>query len=118
MRRLGELEFVVALRDGLPWSFIGLAVAFAGILVAQIASGAGRDEALGLRVAGALLPSFGVMAAALVVILPVRLARATGYAMTPLLLGSIAAFVLALPRPFGPSAIEYLRLTGTAGLFI
>ncbi|HEX4014203.1 MAG TPA: PTS transporter subunit EIIC [Candidatus Cybelea sp.] len=118
MRRLGELPFIVALRDGLPWSFIGLAVAFAGILVAQLASGGGRGEPLGLRVAGALLPAFGVMAAALVVILPVRLARATGYAMPALVLGSVASFALALPRPFGPSVIEYLRVTGTAGLFI
>ena len=118
MRRLGELPFVVALRDGLPWSFIGLAVAFVGILLAQIVGAAAQNETLGLRVAGALLPAFGVMAAALVIILPVRLARTTGYAVLPLLLGSIAAFALALPRPFGPSPIEYLRLTGTAGLFI
>jgi lactose/cellobiose-specific phosphotransferase system IIC component len=118
MRRLGELPFVAALRDALPWSFIGLAAAFVGILLAQIAAGTGRQEPLGLRVAGALLPAFGVMAAALVVILPIRLARATGYATAALLVASLASFALALPRPFGPTPIEYMRLFGTAGLFV
>jgi lactose/cellobiose-specific phosphotransferase system IIC component len=118
MRRLAELPFVAALRDALPWSFIGLAVAFTAILIVQLAAGRPHAQTLGLRVASALLPAFGVMAATLVVLLPVRLARATGYASAPLLVGSAAAFALALPQPFGPNAIEYLRLLGAAGLFV
>ena len=78
MRRLGELPFVAALRDALPWSFIGLAAAFVAILAVQLTSGGTHGQTLGLRVASALLPAFGVMAATLVVILPIRLARATG----------------------------------------
>jgi cellobiose-specific phosphotransferase system component IIC len=118
MRRLGELSFVAALRDALPWSFIGLAAAFAAILAVQLLEGGSHSATLGLRVAAALLPAFGVMAATLVVILPVRLARAAGDAIAPLLLGSIIAFALALPRPFGPNPIEYLRVLGAAGLFV
>ncbi len=118
MRRLGELPFVTALRDALPFSFIGLAAAFVAILIAQLVAGAPHGQMLGLRVASALLPAFGVMAATLVVILPVRLARSTGYGVVPLLAGSIASFALALPRPFGPNPIEYLRVLGAAGLFI
>jgi len=118
MRRIGELPFVVAVRDALPWSFIGLATAFAVILVVQLRSGSGRNLPLGLRVASALLPAFGVMAAALVVLLPIRLARAAAYGVAPLLLGSIVSFGLALPRPFGPDLITYLRTLGASGLFI
>jgi lactose/cellobiose-specific phosphotransferase system IIC component len=118
MRRLGELPFIASLRDALPWSFIGLAAAFLGILIAELVGGSLAGETLGLRVASALLPAFGVMAATLVVILPIRLARATRYTVAPLLLGSVAAFALALPRPFGPDPITYLRVLGTAGLFV
>jgi cellobiose-specific phosphotransferase system component IIC len=118
MRRLGELPFVAALRDALPWSFIGLAAAFVAILAVQLTSGGTHGQTLGLRVASALLPAFGVMGATLVVILPIRLARATGYAVAPLLSASVAAFALALPQPYGPDPITYLRVLGAAGLFV
>jgi PTS system cellobiose-specific IIC component len=119
MRRLGDLAFVAAVRDALPWSFIGLAAAFVAVLGEQLASGsAAATLPLGLRLAGALLPAFGVMAGTLVVVLPVRLARETRYAVAPLLVSSIGAFALALPRPFGPDPVGYLRLLGTSGLFL
>ena len=118
MRRLGEFPFVAAVRDALPWSFIGLAAAFVAILAAQLASHAPAPPSIGLRLALALLPAFGVMAAALVVVLPIRLARATGYAAPALLIGSVGAFALAVPRPFGPDAISYSRHLGASGLFI
>src|SRR5579863_9078108 len=78
MRRVGELAFVVAVRDALPWSFLALAAAFFAILGTQLAGGEPATPSLGLRLASALLPSFGIMAAALTVLLAVRLARATG----------------------------------------
>jgi len=118
MRRLGELPFIASLRDALPWSFIGLAAAFLGILISELAGGTFQGQTLGLRVASALLPAFGVMAAALAVILPLRLARATHYSAAPLLLGSVGGFALALPQPFGPDPIAYLRLVGATGLFV
>ncbi len=83
-----------------------------------VAGATAKGIRLGLRVASALLPAFGVMAATLVVILPLRLARATRYAAAPLLLGSVGGFALALPQPFGPDPIAYLRLLGTTGLFV
>ncbi len=118
MRRVGELPFVTAVREALPWSFIGLAAAFTVIVTAQVRAGTPHTLSLGLRLASALLPAFGVMAMALVVVLPLRLARAAGYGLVPLLLGSVGGFVLALPRPFGPNAIEYLRVLGASGLFV
>ncbi len=117
MRRCGELPFVVAVRDALPWSFIALAVAFGAILALQ-SSSSSHEATLGLRVASALLPAFGVMAFALAVVLPVRLARQTQYHVLPLTLASFAAFALALPRPYGPDAVGYLRVLGASGLFV
>ncbi len=118
MRRVGDVAFVVAVRDALPWSFIGLAAAFIVIIALQLASGTSRSGPLGLRLAAALLPSFGVMAMALVAILPVRLARAARYGVAPLVAGSVASFALALPRPLGPNAIAYLQTLGASGLFV
>jgi cellobiose PTS system EIIC component len=118
MRRLGELPFIIAVRDALPWSFIGLAAAFLVVLGVQLRAGPAHGAPLGLRLAAALLPAFGVMAIALVFVLPVRLARAAQYTLAPLLIASVAAFAFALPRPFGPNPIAYLRLLGASGLFI
>jgi len=118
MRRVGELPFVVAVREALPWSFIGLAAAFVVILALQLHAGTGRSAPLGLRLASALLPAFGVMAMALVVVLPIRLAKAARYSLAPLLVGSVGGFALALPRPFGPNLVAYLRFFGASGLFI
>jgi cellobiose-specific phosphotransferase system component IIC len=118
MRRAGELAFVAAVRDALPWSFIALAVGFAAIFAVQLAAGAPSPPSLGLRLASALLPSFGAMAAALAILLAVRLARATGYGVAPLVVASVVSFALALPRPFGPDAITYLRVLGASGLFV
>ncbi|MEO6836510.1 MAG: PTS transporter subunit EIIC [Candidatus Tumulicola sp.] len=119
MRRLGELAFVAAVREALPWSFIGLAAAFAlilGVLLQRAAFFPGLS--LGLRLASALLPAFGVMAATLVVLLALRFARKAGYAATPVLIAGVACFGVALPRPFGPDPITYLRVLGASGLFI
>jgi len=118
MRRAGELAFVAAVRDALPWSFIALAAGFVAILGTQVAAGTPATPSLGLRLASALLPSFGVMAAALAILLAVRLARATGYAIAPLVSASAVSFALALPRPFGPDVVDYLRLLGASGLFV
>jgi len=118
MRRIAEQPFILAVREALPWSFIGLAAAFVLILAVQLRAGAPHGVPLGLRLASALLPAFGVMAMALVVVLPVRLARDTGYDTVALVSGSAIAFVLALPQPFGPDLVTYLRTLGPSGLFV
>jgi PTS system cellobiose-specific IIC component len=58
------------------------------------------------------------MAATLTVLLALRISKVAGYARLPMLLGCIAAFALALPRPFGPDPIAYLRELGASGLFV
>jgi cellobiose PTS system EIIC component len=118
MRRLGEFPFIVAVRDALPWSLIGLAAAFVAILAVEFRTNPASGAPIGLRLASALLPAFGVMAMALVVVLPIRFAKAAGDRMLPVLVGSIGGFVLALPRPFGPDLVGYLRAFGPSGLFV
>ncbi|MBV9233265.1 MAG: PTS sugar transporter subunit IIC [Candidatus Eremiobacteraeota bacterium] len=118
MRRIAELPFIAAIRDALPWSFLGLLGAFAFFLVVELPAPHAAPVPLGLRVASALLPSFAIMAAALVVILSVRLARATAYSREALLSGGLAAFALSLPRPNGLGPEGYLRSLGPSGLFL
>jgi lactose/cellobiose-specific phosphotransferase system IIC component len=118
MRRLGEFAFVVAVREALPWSFIGLGAAFIAIFADELVAGAPSSPSLGLRLASALLPAFGVMAATLVVVLSLRLAKITHYAPAPLVAACIICFALDLPRPIAGDPIEYLRTLGTTGLFV
>ena len=119
MRRLGELPFVVALRDGLPWSFIGLAVAFVGILASadRLRNGAERNArparrrrlAAGVRRYGG--GARGNFADPLGARDRVRACSRCCSAASPRLRSRCRG-------RSGRVAIEYLRLTGTAGLFI
>jgi cellobiose PTS system EIIC component len=118
MRALGDIPFVAAVREALPWSFIALAAALIAVFVLVPAPGGEASRSLGLRIALALLPSFGVMAGALVVVLSVFLARRGVASLPPLLVGAVGSFALALPRPFGPDAIGYLHQLGASGLFL
>jgi cellobiose PTS system EIIC component len=125
MRRLGDWPFVVAVREALPWSIGGLAVAFAGVLLVSPHSLSSGGSSLGLRIAGALLPAFGAMAAVLAVALPLRFARAAGYLAAPITAGSILAFAAALPhwsaalpRWSAEGLVAYLRTVGPSGLFL
>jgi PTS system cellobiose-specific IIC component len=118
MRALGDVPFVAAVREALPWSFIALAAALIAVFALQPSSASAAGRSLGLRIALALLPAFGVMAGALVVLLCVFLARRGAAPLAPLLTGAVGGFALALPHPFGPDAIGYLRELGTSGLFL
>jgi len=118
MQVLGDLPFVAAVREALPWSFIALAVALVAIFVLAPAPTGDAARSLGLRIATALLPAFGFMAGALVVVLSVFLARRGVAPLVPLLIGSVGGFALALPRPGGIDLVGYLRELGTGGLFL
>lgn len=109
---------MAAIREALPWSFIGLLAAFVAVFLAQLREPVPGGPSLGLRLAAALLPSFGVMAAVLAVLLPIRLAKRAGGSAAALTAGSVVTFALALPRPFGPNLIDYLRVLGASGLFL
>ncbi len=117
MRRIADVPFIAAVRDALPWSFIGLLAAFAFFLLLEFRTPQRVWAPLGLRVASALLPSFAIMAAALVVILAVRLARAASYSVGAVLAGSVLGFALSLPRT-ATNVTAYLRFLGPSGLFV
>ena len=109
-----------AVREALPWSFIGLVAGLAVFLflVPVPAHGSFWQNAA-KRISLAELPAFGVMALALVVILAVRLSRALSFA--PLLFTSavVVAFALSLPRPYAfAQPLAYMHRIGQSGLFL
>ena len=103
--------FLVATREALPWSFAGL-VAGALAIFPFVPS-----ASLGLRVAGALVPAFGVMGLVLAPALGWFYARRAGIDPIPTILGATLAYLIALP-PYAGTLLGYLRDVGPGGLFI
>jgi PTS system cellobiose-specific IIC component len=118
LKRVAEAPFLVAVRDALPWAFAALLLALAIIAVFVPVAGGLSGAAIARRIAFALIPAFGVMAIALAVALPLALARRAHYSLPVTLGGTLFAFALALPRPFGPDALAYLRALGATGIFL
>jgi PTS system cellobiose-specific IIC component len=108
----------VAVRESLPWSLAGL---IAGLIVFMAAVPVGQSGFAGLlkRFTQAELPAFGVMAAALAVVLAYRLALHLRFSRAIAVAGTSAAFLLALPRPFSLNApVAYLHRVGESGLLL
>src|ERR1700680_2528970 len=119
LRRFSDAPPLLAVRDALPWSFIGLAAAITVLTIALPVHAATLGAEFTGRLAQSLLPALAVMAATLVVILASFLARRLAYARIPFVLVCIVAFALALPRQLDPHQLfAYLRLVGGAGLFL
>jgi len=117
LKAFADLPFISSTRDALPWSFLGLLAAFVVILVVVPVPGRIFGPELGLRVAGALLPAFGVMGVVLAPVIGwIYGQRTTG---PPWLVAAalLLAYLIALPEPAG-TWIEYLRLVGPSGLFL
>jgi len=75
--------------------------------------------AVATRLAAAELPSFGVMAAALAVILSIRLARALRLRAEIVVTAVCIAFLASLPRPFlFGDPLAYAHRVGATGLFV
>jgi len=95
-----------AVRESLPWSLAGLAAGLLGFLTV-------------VPLAKAVLPAFGVMSVALLLILAFRLALHLKQSAALLVPASAAVFFLALPRPlFAPDLLTYLQHMGGSGLFL
>ncbi|MGD0969052.1 MAG: PTS transporter subunit EIIC [Candidatus Aquilonibacter sp.] len=109
--------FLAAIREALPWSFIGLIAAFAAILPFVHEPGPVFGPTLGLRVSSALLPSFGVMGLVLAPTLGWFYARRAHIDPIPTMAGSLLAFLILLP-PLSAPLLEYLRAIGPSGLFL
>ena len=112
LRAFGEAPVLLAIREALPWSFIGLVVGLA-YYMAFVASGS-----LFARLNASLLPALAVMGVCLTVILAFFLARRLGlnpYVFVP---ACIVAFALGMPRPFAPADPVYARELGSSALFL
>lgn len=111
---------MLAVREAIPWSFIGLLAGLAALMLfapAPVEPTAG--QALLARFTLAELPAFGVMAGTLVVILSYRLATALALDRVLVPATACAAFALALPRPFAfGDPIAYLHRVGESGLLL
>jgi len=103
--------FLAATRDALPWSFAGLIVA--GLIIFPFVP----EASLGLRVAGALLPAFGVMGLVLAPTLAWFYARRAHLDPVASVAGATIAYLLALPAYSG-APLDYLHAVGPSGLFI
>jgi cellobiose PTS system EIIC component len=110
-------SFLAATRDALPWSFAGLLVAALAIFPFVPATGPFIGPSLGLRVAGALIPAFGVMGLVLAPTLAWFYARRAQIDPMAAIAGSTIAYLLALP-PYAGTLLGYLRQVGPSGLFI
>jgi PTS system cellobiose-specific IIC component len=111
LQAFAQAPFLVAVRDALPWAFGALLAALAIFLAIVSAP-------FPARISLALLPSFGVMAFALAFALPIALARRARYSLPATLVATLFCFAAALPRPFGPDTIAYLRNVGATGIFL
>jgi PTS system cellobiose-specific IIC component len=103
---------LIAVRESLPRSFFALLAAIPVFMV--LAPGSFLQ-----RLVAAELPAFGVMGAALAVILSYRLALHMYLTRAPVIAATCAAFLLALPRPFDfTHPVLYLKVVGGVGLFL
>ncbi|MGB6984744.1 MAG: PTS transporter subunit EIIC [Candidatus Aquilonibacter sp.] len=109
--------FLAATRDALPWSFAGLLVAALAIFPFVTANGRFIGPSLGLRLAGALIPAFGIMGLVLAPTLAWFYARRARIDPFAAIAGSTIAYLLALP-PYAGTLLDYLREVGPSGLFI
>ncbi|MGZ3505198.1 MAG: PTS transporter subunit EIIC [Vulcanimicrobiaceae bacterium] len=119
LRRFGAAPAMVAIRESLPWSFIGLLVGLAVFLtVVHVPQGTPGSTFL-KRLSLAELPAFGVMACALIVILAYRLATKLSLTPAAFVAACVVAFGLSLPRPYTfADPIAYLHRVGESGLFL
>ena len=115
MQRFGELPAMLAIRDALPWSLIGLAAGIALFFFASYWSAPAMP--LAKRYAGSLLPGFGLMSVCLAGVLPLHLARRLRLNAPVLTAASLAAFVLSPPSARIVDLETYLRAIGASGLF-
>ena len=99
-----------AIQWALPYSFIGLAVGLAGFMAARPAGG------LLERFQYSFGPAFGVMSAALVVLLSFALARRRSVSPALAIASAVAGFVLSLPHAESLPALA--KDLGSSGLFL
>jgi cellobiose PTS system EIIC component len=118
LRRFADAPAMVAVREALPWSIVGLVAGLVGF-ICFLPSPEPLFSGLLARVLRAELPSFGVMAISLAAILSYRLAMRMTLTKSVVVVATLAAFTLALPRPLTIAhPLAYLGRVGQGGLFL
>src|ERR1700677_4341748 len=110
-KRFGNAPAVLALREALPLSFVGLLIALS-VLIVFFEPGAFVNR-LKLSIPGA----FAVMSIALLLVLALRLAQRLELPIAAMLAAAACAFGLALPRAAWKSFTVLAATLGTSGLF-
>ncbi|HEY8297171.1 MAG TPA: PTS transporter subunit EIIC [Candidatus Baltobacteraceae bacterium] len=119
LRRIGDAPAMLAIRESLPWSFVGLLAGLVVFLAIVRVPHGSFGTMLVKRLSLAELPAFGIMGCTLVVILADRLARKLDLSRRWVVPVASIAFVLALPRPYAlREPIAYLHRVGESGLFL
>lgn len=124
LRAFAGAPEMLAIRWALPWSFAGLAVGLAVFIALAPPGGAATPNlppwvvAFLTRFYHAFAPAFGVMSAALVVLLTFDLARRRHVPITAALPIAIVAFGLSLPYRQATSFEDLLKALGSSGLFL
>ena len=118
LRAFGDAPVMVAVREALPWSIIGLVAGLIAFM-ALVPVHAPFVASLLKRISLAELPAFGIMAVTLAIVLPYRLALHLQLSRGILVAGTFVAFTLALPRPVTMDhPLAYLGKLGQSGLFL
>jgi PTS system cellobiose-specific IIC component len=112
LRILADVPEMLAIRATLPYSFAGLA---AGIVTFMLLQPSGTFLMRFYRSFGS---AFGVMAALLLILLTIDLARRRSVPPVAALPVAMVVFVLALPYRHATSFVALLKALGTSGLFL
>jgi PTS system cellobiose-specific IIC component len=117
----GEAPVILALRDGLPFSFIGLVLGLAGFLLFAV-SGNPVERFHSAFAKGTLVftldVGFTAMSVALILTLAVVLAQRVKYPLWLSVPTMIGAFALSLPHPAVATLGDYAKALGPSGLFL
>jgi cellobiose-specific phosphotransferase system component IIC len=117
LSRFADLPFLAATREALPWSFAALLAAFVVLLFVVHVPGPVFSSSLGLRVAAALIPGFGIMGLILAPVLGWRYAVHAHLSPVPGALSALLGYAILVPPVHG-DVLGYLRAIGPSGLFL
>jgi PTS system cellobiose-specific IIC component len=119
--RFGDVPAILALRDALPFSFVGLLVGLAAfLLLAEHGSIVARfrDAFSSGRLVLTLDVGFTTMSIVLLFALATVLARRLRYPAWLMLPTTLAVFVLSMPHPHDAKISDYALALGASGLFL
>ncbi len=120
-QRFGDVPAILALRDALPFSFVGLIAGLAAFLFWAEHGGIVtrfRDAFSSKRLVLTLDVGFTTMSVVLLFSLAVVLTRRLRYPGWLMVPATLAVFLLSMPHPRGATIEDYALALGASGLFL